>query len=371
MTKQIHVMLVDDSAVIRGALTKIIEKDPAIKIVASVSNGEMAVSSAEKKKPHIVILDIEMPVMDGITALPHILKASPASKVVMFSSLTEKGASITLKAFSLGAVECLVKPSTSQSVGDGSPFQKDLLHLLKNLVPESQRIESNTESAANPAPKTTTGIPFSAKPQTATFDIQLRKELPGLKERPAILAIGSSTGGPQALFKVCKHFTGFSIPIVITQHMPPTFTKILAEHIAQQSGIPTLEGADGMPLENGKIYVAPGGIHMKIAREGGKLCIRLDNGPPENFCKPSVDPMFRSVIDLFGSKVLGVILTGMGSDGLGGGKLLVEKGGRLIAQDEASSVVWGMPGAVAKAGLCSEVLPLNNIGPWIRKTVLG
>jgi two-component system chemotaxis response regulator CheB len=358
--KQIHVMLVDDSAVIRGALARIIEKDPIIHIVGSVSNGEMAIPMAERKKPHIVIMDIEMPVMDGLTALPKVLAASPTTKVIMFSSLTEKGADATLKAFSLGAVECLAKPSSTTDVGEGSEFQKNLLIMLKHLVPERLRIEGEDTPAR----------PVATIPRETT-PVQLRKDPMAYKGKPAIVAIGSSTGGPQALFAVMKHLKGLDVPIVITQHMPVTFTKILAEHITQQSGVPAFEGEDGMDVENGKAYVAPGGKHMKIVRVGGVLKIKIDDGPPENFCKPSVDPMYRSVIDLFGAKVLGCILTGMGNDGLGGGKLLVEKGGRLIAQDEATSVVWGMPGAVARAGLCSEILPLQDIGPWLRKAVLG
>lgn len=360
--KQIHVMLVDDSAVIRGALTRIMEKDPAIKVVSSLSNGEMAIAAAAVKKPHIVILDVEMPVLDGIAALPKILEASPYSKVIMFSARTEKGASVTIKALSLGAVECLVKPSSAQGVGEGSEFQKYLLSTIKTLIPEEQRIPADA-AAARP-------VPPPPKP-AASAAFELRKDPAAYKGRPSILAIGSSTGGPQALFTVTKHFQNFNIPIVITQHMPPTFTKILAEHITSQSGVQAFEGQEGMAVENGKIYIAPGGFHMKIVRDAGVLRVRIDDGPPENFCKPSVDPMLRSVIELFGSRVLGVILTGMGNDGLYGSKQLVDLGGRVAAQDEASSVVWGMPGAVAKAGLCSEVLPLDDIGPWVRKAVLG
>ena len=359
--KHIHVLLVDDSAVIRGALTRMIEGDAAIKIVGSVSNGELGITMAERKKPHIVIMDIEMPVMDGLTALPRILAASPSTKVIMFSSLTEKGATATLKAFSLGAVECLAKPNSSTAIGEGSDFQKNILSLLKNLVPERLRIAGDDIPALRPAPLTV----------HEHTTVTLRKDAAAYKGKPSIVAIGSSTGGPQALFTVTKHLKGLDVPIVITQHMPATFTKILAEHITQQSGIPTFEGADDMLVEAGKAYVAPGGHHMKIIRDGTVLKVRLDNGPPENFCKPAVDPMFRSVIELYGSKVLGVILTGMGSDGLNGGKSLIEKGGRLIAQDEATSVVWGMPGAVARAGICNEVLPIQDIGPWIRKAVLG
>ncbi|HBR70009.1 MAG TPA: chemotaxis response regulator protein-glutamate methylesterase [Rhodospirillaceae bacterium] len=353
-------MLVDDSAVIRGILSKTLESDPAIKVVSSLSNGEMALSAVKKYVPHIIILDVEMPVMDGLTALPQLLKACPSTKVIMFSSLTEKGASVTLKAMTLGAVECLVKPNSTQDTGAESAFQKNIVDLIKGLVPQHARTPAADTRTAAPAPQ----------PRTEA-KITLQQGLNIYLGKPSIVAIGSSTGGPQALFEVIKSCKDFNVPIVITQHMPATFTKILAEHIRQQTGVPTHEGAEGMPVQAGNAYVAPGGFHMKIVSNGGALKISLDNGSPENFCKPAVDPMFRSLIEIFDKKVLGVILTGMGHDGLAGGKLLVEKGGRLIAQDEATSVVWGMPGAVATAGICNAVLPLPEIGPHIRKIVLG
>lgn len=359
--KHIRVMLVDDSAVIRGALARIIDGASDMKVVSSVANGEMGINAAKKYTPHIVILDIEMPVMDGLTALPKILEASPGSKVIMFSSLTAKGADITLKAFSLGAVECIVKPSSTQGVGEGSEFQRNLLSVIRGLVPYEERAQNETSSSlAAPPPKPQSTDAFSLRSQVGVY--------PG---KPAIVAIGSSTGGPQALFEVIKSFSGFDVPIVITQHMPATFTRILAEHISQQTDVEAHEGADGMIVERGKAYVAPGGRHMKIVREGLNLIVRLDDGPPENFCKPSVEPMFRSVIDLFGNKVYGLILTGMGNDGIGAGKLITDCGGQLVAQDSETSVVWGMPGAVAKAGYCTYVLPLDKIGPHIRKAVMG
>ncbi len=364
--KQINVLLVDDSAVIRGALARILENDPGIKIVSSVANGEMGVSAAKRHRPDIVILDIEMPVMDGLSALPEIMKASPDTKVIMFSSLTEQGADVSMKAMSLGAVECLVKPSSSQDVGKGSAFESNLLKLIKSLVDHHTSTPSRSSETALATPAGS-----SAKKSLLSADFSLHDDSMAYKGKPSLIAIGSSTGGPQALFEVIKNFKGFDIPIVITQHMPATFTKILAQHIEQHTSVPTIEGETGMVIENGKAYVAPGGFHMRLSQRDGKIVIQLDDGPPINFCKPAVDPMFETAINIYGSKVLGVILTGMGNDGLGGGRTLVESGGRLIAQDEASSVVWGMPGAVAKAGICSAVLPLNQIGPWVAKAVNG
>lgn len=362
-SNQIHIMLVDDSAVIRGALTRLLETSPVMKVVKSVADGNAAILAARTRKPHVVILDIEMPIMDGITALPKILEASPDTKVIMFSSLTEKGATVTLEALKLGAVECLVKPSSAQEVGEGSPFQKQLLALIEGLTPEYKRRPAENQTSATLTP--------AQKPSLISGTFSLYDDKLSFKGKPSILAIGSSTGGPQALFNVLKHCAGFDIPIIITQHMPATFTKILAEHIGQQTGVKTQEAQDGMPIEPGQIYVAPGGVHMIFEMSGTQLVAKLDDSPPVNFCKPAVDPMLDSIIGIYGQKVLGVILTGMGYDGREACKRLVQANGRLIAQDEETSVVWGMPGAVAQANICSAVLPLNDIGPWIKRTVMG
>lgn len=345
---KISVILVDDSSVIRGVLSRILQTDTKIEVVGSVANGQMGVDMAASKKPDVVILDVEMPIMDGLTALPQILKVSPETKVIMCSSLTAKGADTTMKAMALGAVECLVKPSSTQETGPNSTFQRDLVNLIKGLGLK---------------PK-----PISASPIAPT---QLQ-QAPSTKYtgRPDIIAIGSSTGGPQALFNVLKNIGAVNIPIVITQHMPETFTKILAEHIQQQTGFTAFEAEDGMVVEPGKVYVAQGGKHMLFERSGTTLKIKLDDGPMENFCKPAVDPMLRSLIDIFGSRILCLILTGMGSDGMKGAQLLAEKGGRVIAQDEATSVVWGMPGAVVQAGAAAEVLPLEQIGDWVKRACI-
>ena len=363
---RISVMLVDDSAVIRGALTKLLEEDSSIDIVSSVSNGEIALNALDRHRPDIIILDIEMPVMDGITALPQILKKSPTTKVIMFSTLTEKGADITLKALSLGAVECMVKPAAGDAK-PGGPFQKQLLSLLHNLTGKGKEPRMSASSAID------TKAATDEKPSllSPNAPIKLYNGIGQHTGKPDLIAIGSSTGGPQALFTVIKSFGQLDVPIVLTQHMPATFTKILANHINNHTGLPAVEGEDGMKLVPGRVHVAPGGKHMLLRRSGLNVTIELNDGPMENFCKPAVDPMFRSAVDVYGKKILGVILTGMGNDGLKGGQIMVEKGGRLIAQDQATSVVWGMPGAVAKAGICSAVLPLNDIGPWVKKAVTG
>lgn len=346
-----RILIADDSAVIRAALRRLLQSEPDLEVVAAIQNGQLAISKAAECKPDIVILDIEMPVMDGLAALPKILAASPESKVIMFSSLTEKGASVTMQALSLGAVECIVKPSSNESVDPGSPFQQRIVNLIRNLTKKKDK--ARTASA----------------PSDTSFT--LRKAADVYVGKPRIIGIGSSTGGPQALFEVLKNLKGIHIPIMITQHMPATFTTMLAQHIIEHTGITTLEAEDGMRVDPGKIYVARGGQHMIVDKDTQGAFIKLDDGPPEHFCKPSVEPMFRSLLEHFGNRLTGVILTGMGDDGVDAAKKLAEQNCPLIAQDEATSVVWGMPGAVARAGLCSEILPLQEIGPHIRKSVLG
>ena len=340
------------------ALSKIIENEVDMGVVGSASNGESGISAAKLYKPDIIILDIEMPVMDGLTALPELLKVSPGSKVIMFSSLTEKGGTATLKAFSLGAVECIVKPSAEEGVGPGSEFQKNFVQIIRNLAEKKATASANEPAELSPI---------------SSDDFQLYDDSLSYKGKPDLLAIGSSTGGPNALFEVIKSFNDFDIPVILTQHMPATFTRILAQHIEQQTGVTACEGEDGMVLQAGRVHVAPGDYHMDFERESplSDTKIKLNQNPPVNFCRPAVDPMFQSAINIYGNKILGVILTGMGNDGEIGGQDLVKAGGRLIAQDEDTSVVWGMPGAVAKAGVCSAVLPLGEIGPWIKKAVIG
>ncbi|NCC22453.1 MAG: chemotaxis response regulator protein-glutamate methylesterase [Alphaproteobacteria bacterium] len=364
-------MLVDDSAVVRGLISRALESEPQIEVVSSVQNGEMAVNAIARIKPDIVILDIEMPVMDGITALPKLLKSYPPAKVIMCSTLTEKGAAVSMKAMALGATEYICKPSSTREAGSGSNFQADLIRLVRSIggVTGTSHAIRSDKTAPPRAPAERVSAPPPAIRDSAS--IRLLDDPRAWSGKPTCIAIGSSTGGPKALFDVIAHFKGFDVPIALTQHMPPTFTKILAQHIEGQTGVPAIEAENGTPFIAGRVHVAPGGFHMEFEQKGSGTVIRLNDGPPENYCKPSVDPMFRSLIKLYGRKILGVILTGMGHDGLEGSRLLIAEGGRLVAQDEATSVVWGMPGAVASAGLCTAVLPLDKIGPWVRNKVLS
>lgn len=360
-----HVMVVDDSAVIRGLLIRSLEQDPAIKVVASVGNGEIAIKSLERHDIEVIVLDIEMPVMDGLTALPKLLEAKPGIQVIMASTLTRKNAEVSLRALQAGAAEYVTKPSTTSELTSTDAFQRELTEKVKVLAAATRGGRK-----AVPAQPTADRAP-SAAPKGKLFaerSIELRK---ASAMAPRVIAIGSSTGGPQALLEVLRDMAPtIGLPIVITQHMPATFTTLLAEHIARATGVPCVEAKDGEPVVAGQIYLAPGDYHMVLEREGTGAVIRLNQNPPENFCRPAVDPMLRSMAQIYGPSLLTIILTGMGSDGQKGATEVVEAGGTIIAQDEATSVVWGMPGAVATSGLCSAVLPIQEIGPNVRKLVM-
>ncbi|WP_085904993.1 protein-glutamate methylesterase/protein-glutamine glutaminase [Kiloniella majae] len=370
-----RIMVVDDSAVIRGLLTRILEGDPQVSVVESVSNGEIAVKRLESQKIDVVVLDIEMPVMDGLTALPKLLQVKPDVQVIMASTLTRKNAEISLKAMRLGAADYIPKPTSSGELTKASDFKYELVEKVKALgqvarasqkapLPSAVKTQQGTATTAAQKPKTVTAASSSLYPSKTTT---LRKDA---ITKPDILAIGSSTGGPQALFDVLGNLGTITQPVVITQHMPATFTALLAEHIAKVSSMPSKEGEEGEVLKGGHIYLAPGGYHMVFEKQGVNTVIRLNQDPPENFCRPAVDPMLRSLSKIYGSRLLVLILTGMGSDGLRGSEVVTAAGGSVIAQDEQTSVVWGMPGAVATAGLCSAVLPIKEMASNVRQLVM-
>ncbi|MBF0251624.1 MAG: chemotaxis response regulator protein-glutamate methylesterase [Alphaproteobacteria bacterium] len=379
-------MVVDDSAVIRGLITRMLEADSEVRVVESVSNGQMAVNQLIRHKGEIdvIILDIEMPVMDGLTALPKLLEIDSNVKVIMASTLTKRNAEISLRAMSAGATDYVPKPSTARELsGAESEFRRDLLDKVKGLgilhrkASAPSRFGRTTPApaaisrpgAAMSTPKTAApadGAPAKWELKRST-DVVLRD--PG-KSKPDILAVGSSTGGPQALFDFFKALPKtLKVPVVITQHMPATFTAILAEHITKTTGWNCREAQDGDVLEMGKILLAPGDYHMTVVQKGPQRVVKLNQNPPENFCRPAVDPMLRSLVDIYGGRVFTVILTGMGNDGQKGSKVVVEAGGTVIAQDEASSVVWGMPGAVATTGLCSAVMPVAELAAYAARHI--
>jgi len=366
----IRVMLVDDSAVVRGLVTRILEAETDIEIVASVGNGQMALSTLERVAVDVVLLDIEMPVMDGLTALPKLLQADPGLKIIMQSTLTMKGASVSLRALEMGAADYIPKPTATRELAGGADFRTELLSKIRALGQARQR------SASRPSRPAATGTAAAPRPAPtgAPARVQIHpSSTVTLRTAPIesfdVIAIGSSTGGPQALFTLLGTMRAGTVtqPILITQHMPATFTTILAEHISRVSGWEAREGQDGEVVRSGRVYIAPGDFHMVVEVRGTEKIVRLNKNPPENFCRPSVDPMLRSIAAAYGRRVMTCILTGMGSDGLKGGQAVVASGGTVIAQDEPSSVVWGMPGAVATSGVCSAVLPLPEIAPWIMK----
>jgi two-component system, chemotaxis family, protein-glutamate methylesterase/glutaminase len=355
----LRVMVVDDSAVARGFIRRWLEAEPAIEIVSSLRTGREALDYLDRTNPDLVVLDVEMPDMDGITALPLLLKKKPGLAVIMASTLTRRNAEVTLRALSLGALDCFQKPDAQGAI-TGEDYRHALVAKIRELGARARRMPGRGQgqvlrpavgaSAAEQAPGARM---FALRPQPATV--------------PRVLAIGASTGGPQALTEVCSRLGPVidAAPVLITQHMPPTFTTILAEHLGRATGRPAREAEDGEPIRTGRIYLAPGHRHLKVARANGQPVAVLDDSAPVHFCKPAVDVMFSSVAEVFGAPVLGLVLTGMGTDGTRGGADIVAGGGSIIAQDEASSIVWGMPGSIAQAGLCSQVLPLQDIGPAI------
>ena len=359
-------MVVDDSVVIRGLISRWIASEPDMVVAASLRTGLDAVNQLERVNPDVAVLDIEMPELDGISALPQLLAKKRNLIIIMASTLTRRNAEISFKALSLGASDYIPKPESTREAAAAETFHHDLIQKIRSLgakvrraAPASSPALDRSRELARPAPAPV------AQPQLMRRAFSM--------QAPRVLLIGSSTGGPQALMALVTELGPVidRFPVLITQHMPPTFTTILAEHLARSSHRPAHEAVDGEIVKAGRIYLAPGGRHMRVVRHGADVAIALDDGPPVNFCKPAVDPLFTSAIDVWQAGVLAVVLTGMGSDGMRGGKEIVAAGGSVIAQDEASSVVWGMPGAAAYAGICAAILPLNQIGSKLVRVFAG
>ena len=373
-------MVVDDSVVIRGMISRWIGAEPDMEVSASLRTGLDAVNQIERVKPDVAVLDIEMPELDGISALPQLLAKKRDLVIIMASTLTRRNAEISFKALSLGAADYIPKPESTREASAAETFHHDLIQKIRHLGARARRRTSPAASpamapAASPAmaPAPERAREVSVQPAAAPVaQLQLARR-PFSMLAPRVLLIGSSTGGPQALMTLVADIGPVidRFPVLITQHMPPTFTTILAEHLARASRRPAHEAVDGEIVKPGRIYLAPGGRHMRVVRHGAETAIALDDGPPVNFCKPAVDPLFNSAIDVWQGSIMSVILTGMGSDGMRGGKDIVAAGGSVIAQDEATSVVWGMPGAAANAGICAAVLPLNQIAPKLVRLFSG
>lgn len=363
--RNLRVMLVDDAVIVRGLYSRWVSAEPDLDVVATVRSGREAVDRIEHADPDVVVLDVEMPDMDGLTALPLLLRKKRGLVVIMASTLTRRNAEVSLRALSLGATDYVAKPQSKDPLGGASSFRRDLIDKIRAL---GQRARARQRL------KVARGATFDRLPTVGQAPPLVPRQTPYAlrplpRTAPRVLAIGSSTGGPQALTELLRHLGGVidRVPVLITQHMPPTFTTILAEHLSRASGRPAREAQDGEAIDAGTIYVAPGAKHMLVERRDGTAVIAIDDSPPVNFCKPAVDPMFTSAAALWGHWLLGLVLTGMGSDGLSGAEAIVSAGGSVLAQDEASSVVWGMPGQVTNAGLASAVMPLDQIGATISR----
>ena len=364
-------MIVDDSAVIRGLLRRTLETDSEIQVVKTVPNGKLAVDAVKAQPIDVIVLDIEMPVMDGLEALPLIIKAAPETKVIMASTLTRRGAAISIEALQKGAADFVPKPTASRDLDAANDFGRELISKVKALgAAARRRAPGDVHRAGSPsksAPATRGAVAQSSSSGKIYGHAPIALRKPS-SVPPRILAIGSSTGGPQALQTVLAALKPIkSVPIVVTQHMPATFTTILAEHLSRSTQRNCKEAEHGEQLLPGHLYLAPGDFHMTLEGTGTSVKAVIDQKPPENFCRPAVDPLFRSVASVYGPASLAIVLTGMGQDGLLGGQSIVEAGGTVVAQDEATSVVWGMPGAVATNGVCSAVLPITGIPAHVLK----
>ena len=380
----ISVLVVDDSVVVRRLIVDALSDDPGIQVVGTASNGRIALQKIDELKPDVMTLDIEMPVLDGIGTLKELRPKHKRLPVIMFSTLTANGASATLEALAAGATDYVTKPANVGSVRESiQSVREQLIPRIYALAPKQQR-----PGAAPPRPGTPParpgalpppgrpGAPLAGRPPLATPagppapagarqpGRPAKGKTPG--QRVDVIAVGCSTGGPDALAKVVQGFPkDLPVPVVVVQHMPPIFTKMFADRLDRASAVKVVEATADVPLAAGTVYIAPGDKHLEVVRKGTSVVTKLHEGPPENSCRPAVDPLFRSVASVFGAHALTVVLTGMGQDGKKGCEVLAKVGSEIVVQDEETSVVWGMPGAVAAAGLADVVLPLGSISDTV------
>jgi two-component system, chemotaxis family, protein-glutamate methylesterase/glutaminase len=345
----IRILVVDDSVVIRKLLSDALRQDPELDVIGTAGDGRIALAKISQVHPDLITLDVEMPVMDGLETLVEVRKLYPSMPVIMFSTLTERGGAATLDALSLGASDYATKPSNT-----GSPAVA-IEGIRTELIPKIKALcagrPTKLKSLPPPAPTLRVRVPSN--------------------RRIEIVAIGTSTGGPNALAEVLPRIPkDFAVPIVVVQHMPPIFTRLLAERLASRSAISVQEGSAEVILHAGDAWIAPGNFHMTVKHSGADWRLALNQDSPENSCRPAVDVLFRSVALAYGPSVLGVVMTGMGSDGVIGSQHIRDAGGEVIIQDEASAVVWGMPGLVHAAGYADAIYPLDRLAPEITRRVL-
>jgi len=368
---KVRVLIVDDSAVMRKIIASALQKEPSIEIAGYAANGLQAIEAVQTCNPDVVTLDIEMPEMDGLTALREIRKENKYLPIIMFSSLTHKGAQAAVMALTAGASDYVGKPANATG-GIDDAFKVLETELIPKIIGLAKRVKSRRaregateapKSIAVTAPKTVIAAKPTAPIKASSLASKISKVTSGVLAKPAeAVCIGVSTGGPEALMQVFGAFNApLSVPIFIVQHMPADFTALLAARLSATGVMTVKEAEEGEIAEPGMVYIAPGGFHMTLSRPGTKTIIHLNTEPPENSCRPAVDVLFRTAADVYGNSLLTVMLTGMGYDGLKGSQVVKEKGGQLIAQDEATSVIWGMPGAVVQAGLADAVLPIDKI----------
>ena len=344
MTNKIRVLVVDDATVVRGMLSKIINAEPDMELAGSAADGKAGIEKAESLKPDVIVLDIDMPIMGGMEALGILRKRLPETPVIIFSSLSQAGAAITLDALAAGAADYSTKPSKAgSSTAAAEQVRGELLAKIRGLCSRSTTPPAATAAASAPTPKKITTRPRLTQPVDAVI-------------------IGSSTGGPAALEEVLPRLPGnLFVPILIVQHMPPTFTTVLAERLDKLCPFPVREASEGMKVEAGQCYLAAGGHHMRLRRDTDGVHLALDDGPKIKSCRPSVDALFDSAADVYGPRLIAAVLTGMGDDGLDSCGRLAQHNVEIVVQDEETSVVWGMPGAIARAGLATRCLPLDEI----------
>lgn len=342
----VNVMVVDDSAVVRRLVTKVLDDEADVRVVGTAHNGRVALEKLASLKPDLVTLDIEMPEMDGLETLLHLRRTHPRLPVIMFSTLTERAAASTLEALARGASDYVTKPTRLSNPAEAiAAVREQILPKIRALVPTGASARG-TAAVVPPAA-------VAATPRVRPAGVP-----------PELLVIGSSTGGPDALASVVRALPAtLPVPVVVVQHMPPVFTRMLAQRLDGLGPLTVSEARDGDLLRPGHVLLAPGDHHVEARRDvGGRAHVALTQAPPENHCRPAVDVLFRTAAATHGARTLALVLTGMGQDGLRGAELLTELGAEVWAQDQATSVVWGMPGAVARAGLATRVLPGDQIG---------
>jgi two-component system chemotaxis response regulator CheB len=362
--RPIRILIVDDSAVVRSLLRSVISTDKKLEVAGTAADGASALTSLESTRPHLILLDVEMPVMDGLVTLRQLRARGHKMPIIMCSSLTQRGAKVTIEALANGASDYVAKPRGQES------REAAIRALAQDLVPKihalTSHISAPSAAAGRGSARPPVLVPLAppARPQAVQFPAPVA---------PSVVVIGVSTGGPAALDVVLPALPAtFPLPILIVQHMPELFTALLAERLGSRSKLRITEAAEGTVIARGNIYIARGNWHLEVIPGAGAVprpTLHLSQGPLENYCRPAADVLFRSASRVYNGAVLAVVLTGMGSDGLNGSRIIREQGGSVIAQDQATSIVWGMPGAVSQAGLAQKILPLDAIAPEIQRMV--